>query len=54
MTQQILEANAIQIDTLFTLDNKDTMTIDHDDKSQVVDIKGVNLDLVVSPSIVES
>lgn len=54
MTQQILEANATQIDTLDTLNNKDTMTIDHSDTSQVVDTKGVNLDLVVSPSIVKS
>ena len=54
MTQQILEANATQIDTLDTLNNKDTMTIDHDDKSQVVGTKGVNLDLVVSPSIAMS
>lgn len=52
MANQILEANAVQVDTIDTLDNKDTLTIDHVDESQVVSIKGVNLDEVVSPSVV--
>ena len=54
MTQQILEANATQIGTLDTLDNKDTMTIDHSDAPQVVDTTGVNLDLIVSPSMIKN
>lgn len=62
MALQMLEANAVVIDdpmlppvnpdVLQSNDHVDTLTIDRDDESQVVSSKGVNLDLVVSPSIV--